>query len=95
MWALLSSSVCSVRRSPSHEREQTRAGQEPVTKTYPVYRVPRKSSLDYAWDFPAARDKRIVLAINDNHRAIDIMEIGDLVPFKFKVRAGACPTETF
>lgn len=76
-------------------QDQTRASQEPVTKAYPVYRVPRKSSLDYAWDFPAARDKRIVLVINDNRRAIDIMEIGDLVPFRFKVRTSACSPGPF
>jgi Vacuolar protein sorting-associated protein len=39
----------------------------------------------YAWDFPAARDKKILLTINGSRRVIDVMEIGDLVPFKFQV----------
>ncbi|KZT65144.1 vacuolar protein sorting-associated protein 13 [Daedalea quercina L-15889] len=68
------------------QTDQTRTGPEPATKTYPAYRVQRKSSIDYAWDFPAARDKRIVLTINENRRAVDIMEIGDLVPFRFNDR---------
>jgi vacuolar protein sorting-associated protein 13A/C len=53
------------------------------TKTYSL--AP-KSTLDYAWDQPSARDKKILLTINGSRRSIDIMEIGDLVPFKFAVR---------
>ncbi|KAH9835542.1 vacuolar protein sorting-associated protein 13 [Rhodofomes roseus] len=68
------------------QTDHTRTGPEPTTRTYPVYRVPRKSSVDYAWDFPAARDKKIILVVNDSRRAIDIMEIGDLVPFRFNDR---------
>lgn len=39
----------------------------------------------YAWDYPAAREKKLVLTINGSRRVIDVMEIGDLVPFKFNV----------
>ncbi|KAH9937704.1 vacuolar protein sorting-associated protein 13 [Fomitopsis serialis] len=60
------------------QTDQTRTGQEPATKTYPTYTVPRKSSVDYAWDFPAARDKKIILAVNDHRRAVDIMELATL-----------------
>ena len=51
----------------------------------PVYTVASKSSVDYAWDFPAASEKRLVLSINGSRRAVDIMEIGDLMPFRFSV----------
>ncbi|KAI0639418.1 vacuolar protein sorting-associated protein 13 [Trametes polyzona] len=61
------------------------------SKTAPTYTVASRSSLDYAWDYPSARDKRIVLSINNSRREIDIMEIGDLVPFKF---AGERGTQT-
>lgn len=44
------------------------------------------SKVDYAWDQPAAREKKIQLNINGARRSIDIMEIGDLIPFKFAVR---------
>jgi hypothetical protein len=39
--------------------------------------------MDYAWDSPAARDKKLLLNINESSRVVDIMEIGNLVPFKF------------
>lgn len=41
--------------------------------------------MPYAWDYPAARDKKIVLIIGSSRRVVDIMEIGDLIPFKFSV----------
>lgn len=51
-----------------------------------MYTVNPRTSLPYAWDFPAANDKKILLLINGFRRVIDVMEIGDLVPFKFNVR---------
>jgi vacuolar protein sorting-associated protein 13A/C len=41
--------------------------------------------MPYAWDQPAAREKKIMLSIIDTPRIVDIMEIGVLVPFKFHV----------
>jgi vacuolar protein sorting-associated protein 13A/C len=41
--------------------------------------------MPYAWDRPAAREKKIMLTINESRRIVDIMEIGVLVPFKFHV----------
>lgn len=41
--------------------------------------------MEYAWDFPAARDKKLLLNIKGSNRVIDIMEIGNLVPFRFNV----------
>lgn len=66
-------------------QDQNRSESEPSKRSVPNYPVPRKSSLDYAWDYPAAREKRLVLTINKSRRAIDVMEIGDLVPFRFSV----------
>ena len=43
------------------------------------------ATLDYSWDYPAARDKRLVLTVNGSRREVDIMEIGDLVPFRSAV----------
>lgn len=42
--------------------------------------------MSYAWDYPAARDKKLVMSIGTARRVIDILEIGNLVPFKFNVR---------
>ncbi|KAG5731737.1 Vacuolar protein sorting-associated protein 13 [Termitomyces sp. T112] len=54
-------------------------------KTHPTYIIGRHNSVPYAWDYPAAKDKKIVLEVNNVQRVIDIMEIGDLMPFKFNV----------
>ena len=45
--------------------------------------------MDYAWDYPAARNKKIILRVNDFRRPIDVMEIGDLVPFRIAVSSPA------
>ena len=51
-----------------------------------TYKVPSKSTLEYAWDFPAGRNKKLVLnTVDGARRILDILEIGDLVPFKFAV----------
>lgn len=55
------------------------------SKPYPSYRLPERTSCPYAWDFPAAKQKELLLTINGSRRPVDIMEIGDLVPFKFQV----------
>ncbi|KAF7339474.1 hypothetical protein MSAN_02161700 [Mycena sanguinolenta] len=52
-------------------------------KTNVQYTVQPRTSLPYAWDYPAAREKKILLNINGFRRVVDVMEIGDLVPFKF------------
>ncbi|KDQ63547.1 hypothetical protein JAAARDRAFT_29565 [Jaapia argillacea MUCL 33604] len=62
---------------------------EPGVKARATYALKPRSSMNYAWDYPSARDKKIQLKINDARRTVDIMEIGDLVPFKFAVRQGS------
>lgn len=55
------------------------------SKTKSAYTLAPHSHLDYAWDSPAAREKKLSLTINDARRLVDPMEIGDLVPFRFQV----------
>jgi vacuolar protein sorting-associated protein 13A/C len=50
-----------------------------------VYTLQAKTTMEYAWDYPAARDKKLLFSINGSNRIIDIMEIGNLVPFRFLV----------
>uniref|UniRef100_A0A0W0G3E4 Putative vacuolar protein sorting-associated protein vps13 n=1 Tax=Moniliophthora roreri TaxID=221103 RepID=A0A0W0G3E4_MONRR len=52
-------------------------------KSYPVYKVDAHSTFSYAWDFPASRDKKLLLMYNGFKRVVDVMEIGALVPYKF------------
>lgn len=63
-------------------------GVPPQARNRPSYTVQRHSSLEYAWDYPAAREKKIQLRINDSSRVVDIMEIGDLMPFRFPMSPG-------
>lgn len=44
------------------------------------------ASADYAWDSPAASNKRIRLQAGEHERIVDIMEIGVQPPFKFAER---------
>ncbi|KAJ3551176.1 hypothetical protein NM688_g4862 [Phlebia brevispora] len=59
-----------------------------VDRVVPTYTVASHSIANYAWDYPAARDKKLVLRYIDYRRAIDVMEIGDLMPFRFATRGG-------
>ncbi|KAH9950347.1 vacuolar protein sorting-associated protein 13 [Amylocystis lapponica] len=71
-----------------YQTDQSRSSAEPSTRSVPAYTVSKKSSVDYAWDYPAAREKRLVLSFNGSRRAVDIMEIGDLIPFRFSGQRG-------
>ncbi|KAF2130259.1 vacuolar protein sorting-associated protein 13 [Dothidotthia symphoricarpi CBS 119687] len=46
------------------------------------YRLPPRSIMPYAWDFPAAKNKEIILSANGRERHVKLAEIGPLIPFK-------------
>ncbi|ORY14625.1 hypothetical protein BCR34DRAFT_479092 [Clohesyomyces aquaticus] len=46
------------------------------------YRLPPRSIMPYAWDFPASKNKEIVLSANGRERHVKLAEIGNLIPFK-------------
>jgi vacuolar protein sorting-associated protein 13A/C len=46
------------------------------------YRLPPRSVMPYAWDFPAARRKEISLSVNRTERAIRLTEIGTPPPMR-------------
>ncbi|KAF3008444.1 hypothetical protein E8E13_003289 [Curvularia kusanoi] len=46
------------------------------------YRLPPRSIMPYAWDFPAAKNKEIVISGNGRERHVKLAEIGPLIPFK-------------
>ncbi|KAH6917385.1 vacuolar protein sorting-associated protein vps13 [Coprinopsis sp. MPI-PUGE-AT-0042] len=66
----------------SFEFWQKDSSREP-SRDHAKYTVAAHSKIKYAWDFPAAEEKRICLSTQSSRRSVDIMEIGDLVPFKF------------
>ncbi|KIK70982.1 hypothetical protein GYMLUDRAFT_33082 [Collybiopsis luxurians FD-317 M1] len=68
------------------QTDATRSNQapsSPSSRAPTIYTVKPHTQFSYAWDQPAARDKKISLSVNSSRRMIDLMEIGDLVPFKF------------
>ena len=46
------------------------------------YRLPPRSIMPYAWDYPAAKNKNLILTSNGKERHIKLAEIGNLIPFK-------------
>ncbi|CDK24504.1 unnamed protein product [Kuraishia capsulata CBS 1993] len=50
----------------------------PFKRVY--YRIPPKSSMPYAWDFPAGLVKDLVLKVGTKERHIQLAEIGELEP---------------
>ncbi|KAJ3015263.1 hypothetical protein HKX48_004689 [Thoreauomyces humboldtii] len=47
------------------------------------FKVPAGESRPYAWDYPSAPRKALILSAKGREREIDVLEIGQLVPFKY------------
>lgn len=61
-----------------------RSGWRPIR-----YRLPPRSIMPYAWDFPAAKFREVVIATNNKERNIQLAEIGNQIPMKFVAQGGA------
>ncbi|KAL6717664.1 Vacuolar protein sorting-associated protein 13 [Lecanora helva] len=46
------------------------------------YRLPAKSIMPYAWDYPASKNKELIISGNGKERRVKLAEIGNLVPLK-------------
>ncbi|PKY02798.1 vacuolar protein sorting-associated protein 13 [Aspergillus campestris IBT 28561] len=46
------------------------------------YRLPPRSIMPYAWDYPATKNKSLVLSCNGKERRIKLAEIGNLIPMR-------------
>lgn len=46
------------------------------------YRLPPRSIMPYAWDYPATKNKSLVIACNSKERHIKLAEIGNLIPMR-------------
>ncbi|KAL8763245.1 MAG: hypothetical protein Q9184_000885 [Pyrenodesmia sp. 2 TL-2023] len=53
------------------------------------YRLPARSIMPYAWDYPASKNKELILTANGKDRRIKLAEIGNLVPMKVPAAAGS------
>lgn len=62
---------------------EDRSGWKPIR-----YRLPPRSIMPYAWDFPAAKFREIVIAANNKERHVKLAEIGNQIPMKFPNASG-------
>ncbi|KAJ5606070.1 hypothetical protein N7510_008851 [Penicillium lagena] len=46
------------------------------------YRLPPRSIMPYSWDYPASKNKSLVLTCNGKERHIRLAEIGNLIPMR-------------
>ncbi|KAI9770443.1 MAG: hypothetical protein M1840_003329 [Geoglossum simile] len=68
--------------NPNTDEDDTGAhrGWRPVK-----YRLPPRSIMPYAWDYPAAKEKDLIINANGKERHVKLAEIGNLVPLKIPV----------
>ncbi|VEU24436.1 DEKNAAC105592 [Brettanomyces naardenensis] len=65
---------------PSMSADGTRSSRLPFKPIF--YRVPPKSLMPYAWDYPAAEVKELVLRCGNRERFVQLAEMGTLYPMK-------------
>ncbi|QKX55761.1 uncharacterized protein TRUGW13939_02859 [Talaromyces rugulosus] len=63
------------------EYDDSNSGWRPIR-----YRLPPRSIMPYAWDYPAAKTKSLVLNCNGKERHIRLAEIGNLIPMRVPVQ---------
>ena len=61
----------------NEDEEDGGSGWKPVR-----YRLPAKSIMPYAWDYPASKNKELIISSNGKERRVKLAEIGNLVPLK-------------
>lgn len=59
------------------DEEDRGSGWKPIR-----YRLPPKSIMPYAWDYPAAQNPELTITSNGKERRVKLAEIGNLVPLK-------------
>lgn len=53
------------------------------------YRLPPRSVMPYAWDYPAAKNKELIITVFGKERRIKLAEIGNLIPMKVPTAQGS------
>jgi vacuolar protein sorting-associated protein 13A/C len=72
--------------NPNLDEDETedRSGWKPIR-----YRLPPRSIMPYAWDYPAAKNKELIVNAGGKERHIKLAEIGNLIPMKLPSAAGS------
>ncbi|KAK7468899.1 Vacuolar protein sorting-associated protein 13 [Stygiomarasmius scandens] len=76
-------SMCQADANIGEDQAKTSPPGPSSSKARPTYIIRPHATVSYAWDFPAARDKKMLLNVNGRKRLVDPMEIGVLMPFRF------------
>ncbi|KAF2460623.1 hypothetical protein BDY21DRAFT_279898 [Lineolata rhizophorae] len=66
------------------DEEDQGSGWKPIR-----YRLPPRSIMPYAWDYPAAKNKEIVLTAQNKQRHVKLAEIGNLIPMRLPSSQGS------
>ncbi|KAI1995793.1 Vacuolar protein sorting-associated protein 13 [Ophidiomyces ophidiicola] len=61
----------------AEDEEDRGSGWRPIR-----YRLPPRSVMPYAWDYPASKNKTLVLVCRGKERYIKLAEIGNLIPMR-------------
>jgi vacuolar protein sorting-associated protein 13A/C len=70
--------------NPSFDEEnEDRSGWRPIR-----YRLPPRSIMPYAWDYPAAKYKELIITAGGKERHIKLAEIGNLIPMRIPAAQG-------
>ena len=59
------------------DEEDRSSGWKPIR-----YRLPTRSIMPYAWDFPATKNKSLILSGGGKERHVKLAEIGNLIPMR-------------
>ncbi|KAI7043547.1 vacuolar protein sorting-associated protein 13 [Hortaea werneckii] len=65
------------------EEEDRTSGWKPIR-----YRLPPRSIMPYAWDYPSTKNKNLVLSANGKERHVKLAEIGNLIPMRLPAAQG-------
>ncbi|GAB7347666.1 hypothetical protein MBLNU459_g4530t1 [Dothideomycetes sp. NU459] len=62
------------------DEEDRNSGWKPIR-----YRLPPRSIMPYAWDYPATKNKNLILSAKGKERHVKLAEIGNLIPLRLPV----------
>ncbi|KXS98876.1 hypothetical protein AC578_10852 [Pseudocercospora eumusae] len=64
------------------DEEDRTSGWKPIR-----YRLPPRSIMPYAWDYPSTKNKNLILSANGKERHVKLAEIGNLIPMRVPAKA--------
>ncbi|EME44915.1 hypothetical protein DOTSEDRAFT_70827 [Dothistroma septosporum NZE10] len=65
------------------DEEDRSSGWKPIR-----YRLPPRSIMPYAWDYPSTKNKNLVISSNGKERHVKLAEIGNLIPMRVPAKQG-------